>query len=118
MWYMFAGSIDLACMAISWIPGIDLFGWPLKIFGIFSLLFYFLIKGVFKGKRFFGKLITFVLGGGIAAVPAIDDFIPSLTGVTWNMYHLLDKEAEEEAAEAVAKTPNDNARQPRLSRAA
>lgn len=118
---MFMGIIDIACMAISWIPGLDLLGWPMKIFGEITLNFYFLIKlggKYFGGKRSAQKIATTFLNGVVAAIPAIDDFIPSLSIQLWSMYWLLDKEAKDEEHEAAAKAANDAVKQARLSQAA
>ena len=117
--YLFTGAIDLACFVIAFIPGIDLLGWPLKMFGEVSLNIYFLIKGGFGGRRAGQKLAATVGNAVVAAVPALDDFIPSLTIQSVSMYWILDKEAAESAEEAAKKAAaNENGRRQNLSRAA
>lgn len=111
------GAIDLFCLFISWIPGVDLIGWPLKVAGLISMLFYFAITGAMSQKYFGEVLATFLIGGGVTIIPGIDDFIPSLTGMLWNLYRILEKARKEESEEAARKA-EDSARHPRLSRAA
>lgn len=112
--WLFSLAIDLACMAVAFIPGVDLLGWPLKMFGEISLDLYFLIKGGFGGRRSNQKIATTIGNAMIAAVPAVDDFIPSLTFQSVSMFWILDKEVEEKQLKAA---DNDNKKQ-NLSRAA
>ena len=116
--YLFTGTIDLACLIVAFIPGVDLLGWPLKMFGELSLDVYFFIKGGFGGRRAGQKLAATVGNAVIAAVPAIDDFIPSLTIQSASMYWILDKEAQEEAKEAAAKAAANDDQRRNLSQAA
>ncbi|HEV7121455.1 MAG TPA: hypothetical protein VGN56_01355 [Candidatus Paceibacterota bacterium] len=120
--YLFTGAIDLACLLIGWIPGIDLIGWLFKVFGQISLSTYFFIRlgsRYFGGKRGGQKLATTIINTVVEAFPAVDDFIPSLTIEAGSMYWILDKETAEETASAARQSAaNDNQKQAGLSRAA
>ncbi|MDB5265409.1 MAG: hypothetical protein JWM39_122 [Parcubacteria group bacterium] len=119
--YMFTAAIDLACMAICWIPGIDLLGWPLKMFGLISLNLYFFIRVGPKyigGKRSAQKMANVIVNGVVNVAPGLDDFIPALTIQLGTTYYLLDQDAKGEEKESAAKAANDNVRRPPLSRAA
>jgi hypothetical protein len=119
--YMFTLAMDLACMLISWIPGVDLLGWPLKMFGLIVLNIYFFIRVGPKyigGSRSAQKMANVILNGVVDAVPALDDFIPALTIQLGTTYYLLDQDAKDEEKEAATKAANASVRRPPLSRAA
>jgi len=113
--FILCGGVDIFCMAISLVPGLDLIGWPLKVFGTVSLNVYFLLKQGFGGTRSSQKMLTSVGTAIVDAIPAIDDFLPGLTIQSVSMYWLMDTDVAEAKAKNAA---NQNVQKRPLSRAA
>jgi hypothetical protein len=121
IWTLFLAPLDAICIFLGITLVLGPIGWIIKIFGKLVLSVYFFLKLGFSylgGKRGGQKMAVTIMSTMVDAMPELDDFIPSLTIELWSMYYLLGKEAEEAEEGAKKAAANDNAKNPRLSRAA
>lgn len=118
--YCFTAPVDGIKFITGFIPVIDLLGSGLAIVSFMLLALYLFIRlgpaAFLGGTKSNRKMGFFLVDAIIDFIPEIDDLLPTLTPLAWNSFACVKDERKAHLAKKEAA--NENARRPRLSRAA